>query len=128
MNTSMNSQVDLVIRVSRDDSDLASFLSSHGVKTRPDYGVFNGPTPDWQEMLKHPAPYIWVTAGASVVITALRAYAKTHHRRIIIRKTKTGMTIDATNFSPEDLRDIGVVDLIELESTKKQKKDETHAA
>jgi hypothetical protein len=120
--TTTAEEIDVIIRIARDDSDLVSFLSSHGVKTKPHYGIFNGPMPDMQEMLKHPAPYVWATAAASVVITALRAYVKIRHKRIIIQKLKTGVTIDATNFSPAELKEIGVVDLIELQAAKEQDK------
>lgn len=108
-------EFDVIIQVSRHDADLNSFLSSAGVRARPHYGVFNGPMGDVQEMLKHPAPYVWATASASALIAAFQAYAKTRQRRITIRKMKTGVSIDATNFSPKELKDLGVLDLVEFE-------------
>jgi hypothetical protein len=117
-------EIQTTISVSSEDSELYSFLSSHGIRPVRNWGIFNGPPPsgDIQEMLKHPAPYLLITASASVLIAALRAYAKTHNRRIIIRKTKAGITVDATNFSPEELKDVGVLDLIKLEAIKEQNK------
>jgi hypothetical protein len=119
--------VDLIIDVSdRDDPELGDFLASQGIRARPHYGVFAGPPPSGSslpEMLKHPAPYIWATAAGHVLISALRAYLQTKQKRLIIHRLKTGVKVDATNWTPDELKEIGFLDIVKLEPIKKDKSD-----
>lgn len=92
-----------------------SLLTQHGVRARPDYGVFNGPMPDVGEVLRHPAPYIWATASATVLRTAIKAYAESKKKRFIISRLKTGTKVDATNYSVQELKDLGVLDVGKFE-------------
>jgi hypothetical protein len=87
-------ELSVYIRLSQDDGELLQFLRTRGVKASPNYGVFNsavGPE-DLKKMLEHPAPYIIAYALANLIKEAFRAYAETHKRRIVVRKTKTGVT------------------------------------
>src|SRR6185436_15387195 len=109
-------EIDLVIDIrDGEDADLMGFLSQQGVRARPHYGVFNGPMPDVSEMLRHPAPYIWATASVAVLKTAIKAYADSKKKRFIISRLKTGVKVDATNYSVDELKDMGVLDLGKFE-------------
>jgi len=110
------SEIDLVIDVQGgEDSDFMAILSQHGVRARPHCGVFNGPMPDVTEMLKHPAPYVWATATAAVLRTAIKAYADSKKKRFIITRLKTGIKVDATNYSVDELKEMGVLDIGKFE-------------
>ncbi|HEX4265664.1 MAG TPA: hypothetical protein VH597_15115 [Verrucomicrobiae bacterium] len=117
-------EVDLVIDVrDGDDSDLMDFLKTQGVRVRPHYGIYNGPMPDMSEMLKHPAPYVWATATATVLTAAINAYARSRNRKLVISRLKTGTKIEATNYTAEEIKDLGVLDIgrFEPSDTKPQK-------
>jgi hypothetical protein len=119
------SDIDLIIDVGGgDDSDLMDFLRQHGVHVRPHYGVHNGPLPDMTEALKHPAPYIWATATASVLIAAIKAYSDTKKKRLIVSRLKTGVKVDATNYSVEELKDLGVLDIAKFTAIVKKERDD----
>jgi hypothetical protein len=90
-------------------------LTQHGVRARPHYGVFNGPMPDISEALQHLAPYVWATASATLLRTAIKAYADSKKKRLIISRLKTGIKVDATNYSAEELKDMGVLDIGKFE-------------
>ena len=110
------SEIDLVIDIrGGEDSDLMEFLSQHGVRAKPHYGVFNGPLPDVSEMLKYPVPYIWATASVMVLKEAIKAYADSKKKRFIISRLKTGIKVDATNYSVDELKDLGVLDIGKFE-------------
>jgi len=119
------SDIDLIIDVrGGDDSELMDFLKQHGVHVRPHYGVHNGPLPDMTEVLKHPAPYVWATATASVLKTAIKAYCDSKKKRLVISRLKTGVKIDATNYSAEELKDLGVLDIGIFTAIDKMKHDD----
>jgi hypothetical protein len=109
-----------------DDLDLQDFLRSHGVSASPNYGIFNGPMPDVSEMLKHPAPYLMVYGGYKVLVAAIQAYASTKKKRFIISRLKTGVKIDATNYSVEEIRQLNLdsLDYVKLEAAKKKADDD----
>ncbi len=116
-NRNQTEEISVCIRLSPDDGELLHFLRSHGVKANPDYGVFNSGIDQetLKKILEHPAPFILAWATVEVMRGAFRAYVETHKRRIFVRKTKTGVTVDATNYPPDQLKKLSVVDLIEFE-------------
>jgi hypothetical protein len=105
----------------RDDTELTEVFRQHGVRVRPHYGFQNGPVPDVSELLKHPAPYIVATAAASVLKTAIKAYSDSKKKRFIINRLKTGVKVDATNYSAEELKEMGVLDVGKFENDTSQK-------
>jgi hypothetical protein len=111
-----------------DDWELKDFLIGQGVRCRPDYGVFNGPMPDPSqigEMLKRPAPYLIVTAAGHLLISALSAYAKVKKKRIVIQRLKSGaLKVDATNWTPKDLKELGVMDYLRFDPADKKADDD----
>ncbi|MEA3117752.1 MAG: hypothetical protein QOI13_1022 [Paraburkholderia sp.] len=116
-------EISIFIELSPDDGELDSFLRSHGLNARKSHGVFNAVPEIIQHALEHPAPYVWVTASAPVLIAALRAYAQTHKRRLLVRKSKAGITVDATNYTPKELKELEVFDVFEFEPTSNKTKE-----
>jgi hypothetical protein len=109
-----DSKIDLLIQIrDREDLDLEAFLSQHGVRARPHFGVRNGQMPDMSEVLKHPAQYVWATATATVLRAAIKAYADSKKKRLIISRLKTGTKVDATNYSVDELNklELGFLDV-----------------
>ncbi|MEY2410652.1 MAG: hypothetical protein QOF48_3322 [Verrucomicrobiota bacterium] len=107
-------EIDLIIDVrGGDDSDLRAFLSERGVRARPYHGIFNGPIP--AEILNHPAPYVWATATGIVLRAAIRAYADCKKQRLTVHRSKTGVKVDATNYSVDELKDLDSLDICKFE-------------
>lgn len=113
------SAIDLIIDV-RDGSnpDLVSYVADRGAHARPHYGTFAGPMPEIAEMLKHPAPYVLITGTAVVLREIIKGYTELKKKRLIVHRLKTGIKIDATNYSVEELKDLGVLDIGEFSDTK----------
>jgi len=127
-NSDITSEIDLHIDLAWDDDwELKDFLSAQGIRCRPDWGVFNGPMPDPSQigdLLKRPAPYLIVTAAGHLLITALRSYAVAKKKRIVIQRLKSGLKVDATNWTPEELKDLGVLDYVRFDPADKKKDDD----
>jgi hypothetical protein len=123
----MMPDVEIMVDV-RDGSDpeLSTFLAAQGIRSRPHYGINNGSTPDGsasREIFAHAAPYVLITATAQILIAAVKAYAQSKQKRIIVQRLKTGTKIDATNWTAEELRELGIFDVIKLESSDSKKTD-----
>ena len=114
-------EITVFIELSPGDSDLDAFLRDHGMKARKHHGFFNALPEVIQRAMEHPERYVMVTAAAGVLIAALRAYAQTHMRRLIVRKMKTGTTVDATNYTPDELKQLEVLDLLQFDDPKAKK-------
>jgi hypothetical protein len=108
-------EVSVFIELSPDDGDLDSFLRSEGVAANKTHGVFNAIPQIVQQALEHPARYVYTTGAASVLMAALRAYAQTHQRRLVVRKSKSGVTVEASNFTPKELKELEIFDIFEFE-------------
>lgn len=91
-----------------------SFLAERGIHAIRSHGLFNSAGDIVMTLAEHPAPYIFVTASAIVIRAALRAFAETHKKRIVIRDER-GNRIDATNYSVEELKKLAPSSLIEID-------------
>ena len=106
-----------------EDSDLRTVLSTHGVLTKPQYVVqtgqqdvvFEGPMPGAREILHQSPSYIMATASAEVLNTALKAYADSKKKRLMICYFKSGIKVDATNNVADKLKEITFIDIAKFE-------------
>lgn len=110
-----------ISRLSADD-DIAEFLQSQGIQAKNQHGPVNaaGDIAEW--MAKVPPMYVYATAGAPILIAALKAYAATKQKRLIIRRLGKGTEIDLTNYTVDEIKDLGAMDLFDFKEDGRSKK------
>ena len=113
-------EMSVFIRKSPDDDDLAEFLSAREIRASDAHGPINGPL---EEMLSHPAPYVFATATASALAAAFHAYAKHRKRQLVIRQTKKGTTLEIHNYTPEEIKQMDVLDVLEFRNAEHNQKN-----
>ncbi len=106
-------EISLFIIVNRSEcNDFKAFLESRGVKAAKSFGVYNSvqhaPDPETLRILaEHGTPYLFVYAFARVLVDGLNALAKFYKKRLkMVKNSKGGIEIDATNFTVSQLKDL----------------------
>ena len=113
--------ISVFIRVSPEEFDLLfSFLRSNGIKARKHWGIQNSmnlPKPeDIEKLMKSPAPYLLVCCAAQIIVAALKAYGETHKKSLkIIKSAKGGIKVEATNITPEELKQLDAFELLQFD-------------
>lgn len=110
-----------ISRLSPDD-DIASYLCSHGIQARNQHGPINAAIDITEWMAKVPSMYVYAMAAAPVLIAALKAYAATKQKRLIIRRLGKGIEIDLNNYTVDEIKDLSALDLFDFKDDKPQKK------
>ena len=72
--------------------------------------------PSVLEKLKDiPPMYVLATATVPAIVAALRTYADTHKKRLILKQTTKGKELDLTNYSVEEIKELEIMDIFSLE-------------
>jgi hypothetical protein len=114
-------EITVFIQVPRVEcNELFSFLNSNGVKAVKSFGVQNSIPVDIDaqniaEIAKNGTPYLMVYGVVKIMASAFNAYAETHKKEIkVIKPMQGGIEVTAKNFGVQELKEMGVVDLIKF--------------
>lgn len=99
-----------ISRISPDD-DLAIFLKSKGIKARNQHPPMNASHEILESLKDLPPMYVFAVSQVPVLIAALKAYAVTNKKRLIIRKLDNGAELDLTNYSVKEIKELGIMDV-----------------
>jgi hypothetical protein len=97
------------------DDDLVSYLGSKGIPASNQHPPMMA-DPSLLEKLKDlPPMYVFASAAVPVLVSALRAYAITHKKKLILKQGASGTEIDLTNYSVDEIKELSVLDVFDFE-------------
>jgi hypothetical protein len=132
-------EISLFIKVNRDEcNEFKTFLEAHGIKAAKHFGIFNSlHAPDMEtinKLAEKGTPYLLIYAIGHVLVNGLNALAKFYKKRLkMVKSSKGGIEIDATNFTVAQLKDLkknvfdtmSITDPVRRATKKKRKKIST---
>ncbi len=100
-------------RISSND-DLALYLKSKGISASNRHPPMAADLSVLEKLKDLPPMYVFASATVPVLVSALNAYAVTHKKKLILKQTAQGTELDLTNYSVDEIKELGVLDIFEF--------------